>query len=221
MTVANRIIEFNDTLIPPLGLPKSVITMNPYTDTLAKHLSQQFYTKYYDDNQSRKVLFGINPGRFGGGITGVPFTDPIRLQSECGIENTLDKRSELSSIFMYEMINAFGGSEKFYSQFYFSAISPLGFVQNGKNLNYYDIPNYKKLFEEYATECILKQLDFPLDRSIAYCIGQGQNLKFLEYLNAKNGFFDQIISLPHPRWVMQYRLKTKEVYIDEYLTKLI
>ncbi len=39
----------------------------------------------------RYLILGINPGRFGGGITGIPFTDPIRLQNICGIENDFQK----------------------------------------------------------------------------------------------------------------------------------
>ena len=37
------------------------------------------------------------------------------------------------------MIEGYGGPEKFYSKFYFGAISPLGFTMDGKNLNYYDV----------------------------------------------------------------------------------
>ena len=49
----------------------------------------------------RHLLLGINPGRFGGGVTGIPFTDPIRLQNVCGIENNFEKKQELSSVFIY------------------------------------------------------------------------------------------------------------------------
>jgi len=51
-------------------------------------------------------------------------------------------------------------------------------------------------------------------------MGQGKNFKYLKQLNDKHGFFAEIQPLPHPRWVMQYRLKTKPIYIDEYVTKL-
>ena len=33
-------------------------------------------------------------------------------------------------------------------------------------------------------------------------------------------FFKQIIPLPHPRFIMQYKLKKKEEYIDRYLREL-
>lgn len=220
MTVAKRILDFYDSLESPQNLPPEVETMNPYQEESALKLATSFYKKFYGDNQPRTILFGINPGRFGGGITGVPFTDPIRLEKDCGIANYLDKRQELSSVFMYEMIQAFGGAQTFYNQFYFSAVSPLGYVKNGKNLNYYDIPNYKLLFNDYALKCIQQQFNLPIKKSMAFCIGQGQNHKFLTELNKKYHLFGRIEVVPHPRWVMQYKLKSKQLYINEYLQKL-
>lgn len=221
MTVADRILNFYNTLALPAGLPPDVIIMNPYKDEKALQLASTFYRKFYHDDREREVLFGINPGRFGGGVTGVPFTDPIRLAAACGIPNDLDKKPELSSRFIYDMILAFGGPEAFYSKYYFSAISPLGYIQNGKNLNYYDIPNWKKLFETYAVNRIKEQFDLPINRRRVYCIGQGKNLAFLEYLNQKYQLFDVIETVPHPRWVMQYRLKRKDEFVEQYLKVLL
>jgi len=72
------------------------------------------------------------------GITGIPFTDPVKLEV-LGIANDFQKKRELSSDFVYQMITAFGGANKFYQTFYISAISPLGFTKDEKNLNYYDV----------------------------------------------------------------------------------
>lgn len=220
MTVADKILDFYQQLTPPDNLPKDVVVMNPYHQKEAWQCTSQFYSEYYNDQDPRVVLFGINPGRFGGGITGIPFTDPIKLEEYCKIRNSFDKRAELSSRFIYEMIHTFGGATKFYRQFYFSAMSPLGFVKDAKNLNYYDIENWKSIFEDYASMFIKKQLDFPLNRKVAFSIGQGKNLKFLQELNKKHKFFEEIKTVPHPRWVMQYRLKKKEEYINEYIDKL-
>lgn len=220
MTVAEKIIQFNDSLKPPKGLPKEVVVMNPYKDAKAKELAATFYQKYYNDTNERSILFGINPGRFGGGVTGVPFTDPIKLEHDCDIPNELDKRAELSSRFVYEVIHAYGGPVSFYKKYFISALSPLGFIQDGKNLNYYDIPNWKTLFETYALERIKEQLSFPINTQVAYCIGQGKNLQFLSYLNEKYHLFRRIKTVPHPRWVMQYRLKRKDEFIDQYLEAL-
>ena len=180
MTVCQKILSFYQNVQPPRGLPHEVGVLNPFKS--AFHLTTAFYKKYYDDNNERIILFGINPGRFGGGVTGIPFTDPHKLEVNCGIENDLDKREELSSKFIYDMIEAIGGPSKFYSRYYISAVSPLGYIKDGKNLNYYDIAEWKPLFKDYAVQMIEEQMDFPINQKIAYSIGQGQNLKFLNEL---------------------------------------
>ena len=115
----NKQIIFKDSLLPGLSI------MNPFQeDENIMPLVSAFYTKYYNDNNERHLILGINPGRFGGGITGIPFTDPKRLVSECGIPYSGKPAHEPSSVFIYKMINAFGGAEKFYSRFYINSICP-------------------------------------------------------------------------------------------------
>lgn len=214
--LADQIIDFYKGLQAPANLPASVEVLNPYQDESSLLLTRQFYKKYFSDTEPRRVLFGINPGRFGGGVTGIPFTDPIVLEEACGIPNDLHKRQELSSRFIYEMIQACGGPDRFYKRYFISAVSPLGFVKEGKNLNYYDINNWKNLFSAYVVKTIKSQMALGLDSAVAYSIGQGTNLKYLNELNNKHHFFDKILPLPHPRWVMQYRLKRKNEFIEEY-----
>ena len=81
-------------------------------------ISAEFYKKYYDDHQQRHIILGINPGRFGAGVTGVPFTDTKRLFDECGLQFTGKATHEPSATFVYEVINAYGGTEKFYKNFF-------------------------------------------------------------------------------------------------------
>jgi hypothetical protein len=165
------------------------------------------------------LLLGINPGRFGGGITGIPFTDPVKLYEICEIPNKFDKRVELSSTFIYDMIASFGGPELFYGKYYFSAVSPIGFVKNGKNLNYYDDRELQDAWESFMVNSLRVQLDF-CDNDEVYSIGMGKNVQFLNDLNKKYKLFGKINALPHPRWIMQYRLKRKQEFIDEYRDKL-
>ena len=84
-TVADNIIQFISQLYFPVKLPHKIEVMNPFIDNETMNICKKFYKKYYDDHNSRTLIIGINPGRFGGGITGIPFTDPIRLQGECCI----------------------------------------------------------------------------------------------------------------------------------------
>src|SRR5687768_5823611 len=86
-TFADRVLEFYKDLRIKEKLPKGVEVLNPYQDKKAFGLCIRFYKKYYDDHRPRRIILGINPGRFGGGITGIPFTDPIKLERNCGIPN--------------------------------------------------------------------------------------------------------------------------------------
>lgn len=219
-TFADRLMEYYRKLSAPQGLPRDVEVMNPYQNATTFDVASKFHHQYYADDHERYVCFGINPGRLGAGITGVPFTDPIRLKEVCGIDHPFENRAELSSKLIYEMIEAFGGPQAFFAKFYISAVSPLGYIREGINLNYYDIKGYKGLFEEYAVAEIRKQLPLGLSRKTAFSIGKGQNIKFLNWLNDRHQLFEEIIPLPHPRWVMQYRLKRKSEFIQEYVDAL-
>lgn len=201
-------------------MPEGVEVMNPYQDDVAFELCSQFYRKFYNDDRSRTLILGINPGRFGGGITGVPFTDPVKLEVNCGIPNALKKKVELSADFIYKMVEAYGGPEKFYGKFYISALSPLGFVKDGKNLNYYDIRQLQQAVEPFMLRSIERQVAFGANTDVCFCLGEGKNSKYLNTINDRYGFFKRIIPLAHPRFIMQYRRKTVDVFVKDYLKKL-
>jgi len=218
--LADQILDFLGSLRIPPALPRGVNVMNPYQEPSVMALCKQFYHKYYHDASVRRMIIGINPGRLGSGLTGIPFTDPVHLDQFCGIQNQLQKKSELSSTFIYEMITAFGGLEKFYSKLYFSSVSPLGFTKEGKNLNYYDDARLQKKLEPFMLTCMNRQLEFGVDRTVAYCLGEGDNFKFLKQFNERHHFFQEIIPLAHPRFIMQYKRKNKAEFIRHYLDVL-
>lgn len=217
--LAKKILNFFSHLKINSPLPEGVEFMNPYQDKKTFDVCARFYRRFYDDNRKRKIILGINPGRFGAGITGVPFTDPVKLEL-LGINNTFAKKIELSANFIYMMIDGYGGPEKFYGNYYISALSPLGFVKDGKNLNYYDIRELQQAVEPFMIECLKQQLEFGIDRKTAYCLGEGENYKYLAKLNSRFHFFDTIEPLPHPRFIMQYKRKKLDEYVDLYLEKL-
>ncbi len=130
--------EFLNGLKPDFKVPDHIQVMVPFENNIVREINQIFFKKFYADSSKRILILGINPGRFGAGVTGIPFTDPIRLQDVLQIKNEFPKKSELSSIFIYQMIELFGGADEFFRKFYISAVSPLGFVSGGKNINYYD-----------------------------------------------------------------------------------
>lgn len=218
--LADKILHFLKSLKLNRKLPKGVKAMNPYQDSSAFALCQAFFKKFYNDNRPRTLILGINPGRFGGGITGIPFTDPIKLESQCGIKNDLPKKAELSADFIYSMIGAYGGEKKFYDKFYISAVCPLGFVKEGKNLNYYDSRELQNAVYDFCVQSIQQQINFGLNQKVCYCLGDGKNFAFLNRLNNEYRFFNQVIALPHPRFIMQYRRKHIQEYIARYLEEL-
>lgn len=215
-----RILRFYEQLNSDFPLPEGVAIMDPYRNEDAMESAKAFYCRFYADEYPRIVLFGINPGRFGAGITGVPFTDPIRLEEACGIKNDFRKKPELSSEFVYEMIDAYGGAELFYRHFFVSAVCPLGFVRDGRNLNYYDDKMLLADSEPFIVEAIRRQQEIFPGSELCFCLGRGTNYAYFRKLNEKYLFFKQIIPLPHPRWVMQYRRKKKGQFVQMYVDQL-
>lgn len=217
MTFADQVLSFYKDLKIKASLPTGVVALNPYQDKESFTYCTTFYKKFFDDGDKRTLILGINPGRHGGGITGIPFTDPIKLEQYCCIPNSFNKKPELSADFIYKMIERYGGPEKFYSKFYFGAISPLGFTMDGKNLNYYDVKELQIALKDFIIESLRKQMTFGIDSSICYCLGEGENFKFLRKLNDEIKIFQQIVPLAHPRFIMQYRRKKVDEYVDSYL----
>lgn len=218
--LAEGIIRFFRSLKLSARLPKGIGVMNPYQDPSTMELVAAFYQKYYSDKTPRILMLGINPGRFGAGATGISFTDPIRLETVCGIKNPLPKKPELSADFIYRMIEAYGGADRFYQRYLVSAVSPLGFTLNGKNLNYYDDKKLEAAIRPFAVASIAHLVNLGMDRSRCYCVGEGKNVKFLNELNEEESWFGEIIALPHPRFIMQYKRKQLSGYIDKYVAAL-
>jgi len=214
---AQDLYEFYSSLKPKQRLPNNVQWLYPQRSEEVMNVVQKFLQKYFNDNNQRTLFLGINPGRFGAGITGVNFTAAKQLTDDCGIDHPFGKGSELSAEFVYTMINAYGGPEKFYSRFFIGSVCPLGFVKDGKNINYYDDKDLQKAVEPFIVQSIEKQLSFPVDRSRCLCIGGEKNFRYLSKLNAEHNWFNEIIPLPHPRFIMQYRRKQVQPFIQLYL----
>ncbi|MGI8893177.1 MAG: uracil-DNA glycosylase family protein [Bacteroidia bacterium] len=219
-TFASRAIDFFENLNFSYPLPPNVEVMHPYKDEAVNHYIKCFFNKYFLDKDKRIFIWGINPGRFGAGVTGIAFTDPVALKEFCSIDNDLAEKRELSSRFIYDVIKEYGGTEKFYHDFFFTALSPLGYLKNGINYNYYDEPDLMKAVTPFIIESIQKQIEFGADRKHAICLGTGKNFKYFEKLNRDYKFFENIHPIDHPRYIMQYKLKSKELYIEKYIKLL-
>jgi len=220
-TFAEHILDLYKGLKPSWRLPTGIDLIYPFGNSQVWSLMEAFYSKFYSDTTDRYFLFGINPGRLGAGMTGVPFTDPIHLKTACDIDNEVKKKHELSSIFIYSMIEELGGVQEFYSRFYISSLCPLGFTKDGKNYNYYDSKELYKAVKPEMVKAIKLQISKYCKKDKAYSLGQGKNYKVFHELNEQYKWFNEIIPLPHPRWVMQYKRKTMQIYLDEYKIKLL
>ncbi len=218
-TFAEKATRYFSSLKLPKRLPQEISILNPYSKKEVNNTVQRFFKKYFDDNENRVFVFGINPGRFGGGLTGISFTDPVALREECGIENNLGDRQELSSKFIYRMIKEYGGVKKFYSKIFITALYPFAIIKDGKNYNYYNSLKLYKSLKTQIASAIKEQIKIGADRRFAVCLGR-INAKFFNEINKEHNYFEELRVLDHPRFIMQYRSKEVNNYVADYIKAL-
>lgn len=219
---ADKVIDFNRHLHFSGKLPEDFQVMNPYLDNPeTMTVMQAFYHKYYNDRNPRRFIIGINPSRHGAGVTGVPFTDTKRLESVCGISMQSAYTHEVSSVFVYDMIDAFGGAASFYKEFYINSPFPLAIIRRTKdgkwlNANYYDDPALFEMVKDFMVSSLKKHISLGLDTSEVFVLGK-KNADFIGKLNTREKLFGKLTVLEHPRYIQQYKLKDRQLYIDRYL----
>ena len=218
-TFAGKAIAYYTNLAAPANLPPDIGVMNPYQEPAVQQIVREFYGRFFSDNGPRVFVLGINPGRFGAGVTGISFTTPQNLRRYCGIDNTLSDTPELSSRFVYQVVDAFGGAEEFYKRFFLTSLFPLALTKNGKNYNFYDDRATTEALWPAITHEVRTQLGFGYDRRVAVCLGR-KNETYLRRLNDQQGFFDRIITLDHPRYILQYKSRAVPTYIEQYIATL-
>lgn len=228
-TFAENVLQFNDNLAKiSLELPEGFKIINPFNGTSrkkVKEITTVFYQKYYNDRNKRRLILGSSPARRGTAVTGVPFEDAAHLQKETGILIDEFYINKSSSGFLYDVIEKYGGCEKFYANFYMNFVCPLGIVKtnskgNEVNCNYYDSKKLQQVLNSLIISSIRAQIDLGIDTSVCYCIGSGENYTYLSKINEKYDFFDNIIPLEHPRFIMQYNSKNKDIFLKKYLNAL-
>jgi len=218
--VAEQILEYMNGISEGMpSLPRGVSLLLPYQDAEVQKILEAFYYKFYADTRPRCLILGINPGRFGAGITGIPFTDSKRLKNDCGIDTPLDSY-ETSSEFVYKVVERYGGATAFYGDFLINSISPVGFVKDGKNFNYYDDKTFMKRLEPYIAAQMAHLLKLPINCREVICFGEGKNYQALHAFNQRHGWFGNIRPLAHPRYIMQYKRKQIDFYLDQYMIEL-
>lgn len=220
-----KVISFNQKLNYDGQLPNDFKVLNPFIENPeTMQVMNKFYKKFYNDNNLRKFIIGINPSRHGAGVTGVPFTDTKRLKNICGIEMKSAHTHEVSSVFLYDMIMDYGGPESFYSKFYINSPFPLAIVRHTKrdkwlNANYYDDKKLFNMVKDFMIKSLKDSIDLGVDTSEAFVLGI-KNADFISKLNDEAGLFKKLTPLEHPRYIQQYKSKEKQIYIDKYILTL-
>lgn len=227
--INDNIMDFYDGLgANGVILPEGFRLINPFTGEQKEKVHEvvaAFYDKYYWDSRPRKIILGSSPARRGTAVTGVPFEDASRLYIETGIALEDFYINKASSNFLYDVMDLYGGCEKFYSDYYMNFVCPLGIVRKtikGKevNCNYYENKELMNSLDKFIISRLETQISWNFDRSVCLCIGSGENYQYLSRLNDSKHYFKKIIPLEHPRYIMQYNSRNKSYYIDKYLAAL-
>ncbi len=229
LTFAQKVLQYNKTLSSiQLNLPDGFRIINPFAGNskeLVQDITTTFYQKYYNDNKIRYLILGSSPARRGTAVTGVPFEDALHIQKETGIMIKNFYVNKSSSDFLYDVIEKYGGSKTFYSKFFLNFVFPLGIVKtnskgNEVNCNFYDSKSLQEYLQNFIIDSIRTIISFGIDTSVCFCIGSGKNFSILNEINKKYKFFKRIIPLEHPRYIMQYNSKNKEIFLNKYLAAL-
>lgn len=223
-TFGEKVVAFNKKLKFSGNLPEGFEVMNPFFDNPETiTVMSKFYQKFYNDYHQRKFIIGINPSRRGAGVTGVPFTDTKRLETMCGIEMKTAHTHEISSVFLYDVIENFGGAEIFYKKFYINSPCPLAIIRKtlkgNLNANYYDDKDLFEAVKPFMIQSLKDHIDLGLDTSEVFILGK-KNATFIDKINSQEKFFEKMTVLEHPRYIQQYKIKEKQLYIDKYLIAL-
>lgn len=130
---------------------------------------------------------------------------------------------EVSSVFMYDMIEEYGGADVFYKDIYINSPFPLAIVRKTKNgwlnANYYDDNKLFETVKDFMIGSLKRHLNLNLDASEVFVLGK-KNADFISKLNKEAKLFDRMTVLEHPRYIQQYKSKEKQLYIDKYILAL-
>ncbi|KJY65802.1 Uncharacterized protein JF73_03740 [Lactobacillus helsingborgensis] len=227
---SEKVFQFDEELSNvEINLPEPYKIINPYSGRNKKQVLQMvqiFYQKYFNDTNKRHLILGSSPARRGSAITGVPFEDASNLQKETGISIANFHVNNAASNFLNEVIDKYGGGNKFYHDFYLNFVCPVGICKtsskgNQVNCNYYENKQVEEMVTPLIISALKTQINFGIDTSVCYCIGSGQNYQELSKINKKWRFFQKIVPLEHPRFITQYHPEDKEKYLHKYLNALM
>ena len=172
-----------------------------------------FWQHYVPYPLPQTVILGLNPGRFGAGQTGIPFID-FRSLSVLLPDAELPKLdSEPSATFFFRVVQQIG-AEKFYREFFVSNVSALGYLRNGKNANYTDLP---QVAQQIVARNFAEEMAALRPKRI---IALGREAEASAQELYPDGSV-RISHLPHPSWIMTYRLREAQSWVRRYAQMLL
>ena len=160
-TFSERVLEFNEWLVNiSLDLFDNYNISNPFdgrNKEQIKKITNAFYKKYYNDNNKRYLILDSSPARKSTTTTGVPFEDANYRYKETGIMIEKFYINSSSSNFLYDVMEQYGGCEKFYKDFFMSFVCPLGLVNvnskgNEVNANYYESKKLENVLYDFIVD---------------------------------------------------------------------
>jgi len=123
---AEKVLKFKEELSNMVfNLPENYHIKNPFNGENAKKINEithTFYKKYYNDNNKRYLILGSSPAKKGSAVTGIPFEDAFHLYKITGIQLDNFYINKSSSDFLNQIIEQYGGCEKFYKEFYMNFV---------------------------------------------------------------------------------------------------
>lgn len=220
MSVGKTITDWLLALHLDASLPDGIEVLTPYEHPEVRSVVKAFGAIYQSDDSPRLGLWGINPGRFGAGVTGLSFTDPWAVEHQLGISTALQGRRELSAEFVSLVVEAYGGAAPFYRDVVLTAFSPLGFVRNGVNVNFYDDPALERAIIPFVLRHVHAMHAAGVRHDAMVVLGTGALKRFVER-HIVHAFPDTaFVYLEHPRFIMQYRRKRVDEYVQRYVEQI-
>ena len=183
-TFSDNVLEFNEWIANiSLELFDNYSISNPFNGKnriQIKEITNAFYKKYYNDHNKRYLILGSSPARKGTATTGIPFEDASHLYKETGIMIDNFYINKSSSNFLYDVMEQYGGCQKFYKDFFMSFVCPLGIVNvNSKgnlvNANYYENKKLEKALHNFIVDSVIPA---PLTSILSSIVKIFPNIKF-------------------------------------------
>ena len=80
----------------------------------------------------------------------------------------------------------------------------------------YDHLTLLKAVKPLIVDTLIAQFAFGTRRNTVIILGSGKNQKIFNDLNLEYGWFETVYVLEHPRFIMQYRRRKMQDYLNKY-----